>query len=173
MLAAVPATKTTALGRNRASKNEQDQGAARGRRSAKASKRTATGQRAEGPAPVARTTKRRTTPRDQSELARRSAFIVATIGNAKTAQLLKVAESQPSRWRRSEELPGPRIAPLVVDLDHVIGRLLLLWEPAIVPLWLEGANPHLTGARPIDVLRLRGSKDVIEAIDAEAEGAFA
>jgi hypothetical protein len=110
---------------------------------------------------------------DKSGLARRADFLVTTLGNGTTAHLLNVSQSQPSRWRRAQELPSPRIAPLVVDLDHVIGRLLLLWDSSVVVSWLEGANPHLTGARPIDVLRTRGSSEVVEAIDAEAEGAFA
>ena len=119
------------------------------------------------------TKERRAAPIDKSGLARRADFIVTTLGNGKTASLLHVAQSQPSRWRRAKELPSPPVAPLIVDLDHVIGRLLLLWDPSVVGSWLEGPNPHLTGARPIDVLRTRGSAEVVEAIEAEAEGAFA
>lgn len=36
--------------------------------------------------------------------------------------------------------------------------------------WLESPNSFLEGARPLDVLRLRGPAPVLEALDAEAWG---
>lgn len=109
----------------------------------------------------------------RSGLSRRASLVVEVLGNRNAAQLLGVSESQPSRWRKAEELPGARVAPLLVDLDHVIGRLLLVWDASVVPDWLASPNAFLTGARPIDVIRVRGSAAVAEAIDAEASGAFA
>jgi hypothetical protein len=112
-------------------------------------------------------------PRAQGELPRRTEFLVGVLGNKRTAELLKVAESQPSRWRRSEELPGPRVAPLLVDLDHVVGRLILVWDESLVADWLTSSNAFLEGARPIDVIATRGTSEVVEAIEAEAAGTFA
>jgi hypothetical protein len=104
---------------------------------------------------------------------RRADFLVDTLGNKRIATLLGVAESQPSRWRRGEEVPGPQVAPVLVDLDHVVGRLLLLWDASVVADWLTGSNAFLDGTRPIDVLVTRGSAEVLEAIEAETEGAYA
>ena len=44
-------------------------------------------------------------------------------------------------------------------------RLLEIYPHELAELWLESHNAHL-GARPIDVLQLRGAAPVIEAIDA-------
>ena len=107
------------------------------------------------------------------EPSRRAQFLVDILGNKLVAELLQVAESQPSQWRRAKEVPGPQVAPLVMDLDHVVGRLLLIWDPSVIGDWLRGSNAFLEGARPIDVLVLRGSTPVIEAIEAEAQGAYA
>ena len=103
---------------------------------------------------------------------RRADFVVSILGNRATAELLEVSPSQPSRWRRGEEVPGPGVAALLVDIDHVLGRLLLVWDREVAYDWLTGANPHLDGSRPIDVIATRGTADVVDAIVAEAAGAY-
>ncbi|MGQ0625015.1 MAG: antitoxin Xre/MbcA/ParS toxin-binding domain-containing protein [Sporichthyaceae bacterium] len=89
------------------------------------------------------------------------------------ADLLGVARSQPSRWRSGKERLSPESRRLVCDLDHVLGRLLAELHPDQAGLWLCGSNAHLGGARPIDVLTLRGAAPVLTAIDALGQGAFA
>ncbi|MDO8562398.1 MAG: MbcA/ParS/Xre antitoxin family protein [Candidatus Limnocylindria bacterium] len=61
----------------------------------------------------------------------------------------------------------------MLDLDYVVTRLHQLWVPDVAAIWLESPNAHLGGATPVDVLRQRGAADVVHAIDAEAEGAYA
>jgi hypothetical protein len=104
---------------------------------------------------------------------RRVAFAADVLGNNRLAGLLGVARSQPSRWRNGDELPGPDVSALLVDLDHVLGRLLLVWDQAVAYDWLTGSNAFREGAQPIDVLAQRGSTDVVEALQAEASGAYA
>jgi hypothetical protein len=103
---------------------------------------------------------------------RRAGFLVDVLGNKGAADLLGVSASQPSRWKRAEEVPGPQAAPVLIDLDHVVARLLLVWDASIVRDRLTSANAFLDGARPIDVLVTRGSTEVVEAIEAEAAGAY-
>ena len=103
----------------------------------------------------------------------RAARLVGVLGNKGVAQLLSVSESQPSRWKTGEEVPNARSAPLLVDLDHVVGRLLLIWDQSVVFDWLTGPNGFLEGARPIDVIATRGTNEVVEAIEAEAAGGYA
>ena len=103
----------------------------------------------------------------------RAGQVVRVLGNRRAASLLGVAESQPSRWRKALEVPSSQIAPMLVDLDHIIARLQLIWDEEVIGDWLEGANAFLDGARPIDVLRVNGSVPVLEAIEAEAAGAYA
>jgi uncharacterized protein (DUF2384 family) len=98
---------------------------------------------------------------------------VGVLGNKGVAQLLNVSESQPSRWKTGEEVPSARSAPLLVDLDHVVGRLLLIWDSSVILDWLTGPNGFLEGARPIDVIATRGTTEVVEAVEAEAAGGYA
>lgn len=98
--------------------------------------------------------------------------LIDRVGNNRVANLLGVSRSQPSRWRARKEGIGPENQRKLIDLDYVFGRLEQLFTPRQAEIWLTSMNAHL-GARPVDVLRLRGATPVIAAIDAEAEGAFA
>lgn len=103
----------------------------------------------------------------------RTAFVVDHLGGVRAvAALLGVSPSQPSRWRRGEETPGPEAARMLVDLDHVLATLLQVWEPEVATDWLHTSNAQLDGARPIEVLRVRGSTEVVAAARAEAAGAY-
>lgn len=101
------------------------------------------------------------------------ARVVDALGNNAVADLLNVSRSQPSRWRSGRERPSPESRKRISDLDHVLDRLLIELYPDQAGLWLTGSNPHLGGARPVDVLELRGAVAVLPAIDALAVGAFA
>jgi uncharacterized protein (DUF2384 family) len=104
----------------------------------------------------------------------RTEFLIEALGSqAELARLLQVSTSQPSRWRAGEETPSPQHGRELLDLDHVMARAMLLWAPKTALLWLTGANSFLEGARPIDVLRTRGSSEVINALDSEMAGSFA
>lgn len=103
----------------------------------------------------------------------RTEFLIDVVGGVNAlARLLDVSASQPSRWRTGAETPGPETARRLLDLDHIVARVLLLWDRSLVEAWLTGANAHLDGRRPIDVLRLRGAAEVLAALDAEAQGAY-
>lgn len=98
--------------------------------------------------------------------------LIGELGNNRVAKLLSVSVSQPSRWRSGKEGMGAENQRKVIDLDYVFGRLEQLFSARQAEIWLTSYNAHL-GARPVDVLRIRGAAPVIEAIDAEAQGAFA
>jgi hypothetical protein len=106
------------------------------------------------------------------DIPRRLDYVIEQLGSNQTARLLRVNQSQPSRWRARIEGAGSESRRRILDLDYVLARLLEIYPHQLAELWLESHNAHL-GARPIDVLQLRGAAPVIEAIDAEAEGAFA
>jgi hypothetical protein len=109
-----------------------------------------------------------------SQAQERTGFLIDTFGSATAvAHLLEVSRSQPGKWRSGEESPGPAASTLIVDLDHVMARATLLWPADVAKRWLVGTEPFLNGARPIDVLRTRGSREVIEALDAVTAGAYA
>lgn len=98
--------------------------------------------------------------------------VVTALGSNSVAKILGVSRSQPSRWRTGEETVSPANRAKLADLDHVLDRVLQVLWPEEASEWLTARNPHLNG-RPIDVLALRGSAAVIEAIDALAQGAYA
>jgi hypothetical protein len=100
------------------------------------------------------------------------ARLVESMGNNWVAGVLGVSVSQPSRWRTGEERISPENARLVTDLEYVISRLFQLYSPTLAKVWLESYNAHLE-SRPVDVFRLRGALAVAEAVDAEAQGAYA
>jgi uncharacterized protein (DUF2384 family) len=62
---------------------------------------------------------------------------------------------------------------VIADLDHVFAVALQVWEERVARDWMTTANAHLDFARPIDVVVLRGSAEVVEALRAEAAGAYA
>lgn len=104
----------------------------------------------------------------------RTAFLIDAFGGArKLAGALGVSSSQPTRWKSGHERPGLEAARKLLDLDHVLARAQLVWEPEAALIWLESPNAFLDGARPIDVLLLRGSSEVLDALDATMAGAFA
>lgn len=88
------------------------------------------------------------------------------------AQVLDVAPSQITRWRRGQ----------VPDLDNAdrLGGLALVLEMAArwfaleaVEGWLHGPNAHLQGRAPAYLIHLGHVADVIGAIEAEKTGVYA
>ena len=106
-------------------------------------------------------------------LDRRTDFVVSILGNQGAADLLEVNKSQPSRWRSGAEAPSPLAARRLIDLDYVLGRLLLVWDKSVAADWLTTPNGFLDGATPLEVVESRGTTEVIEAIEAEGAGAYA
>jgi hypothetical protein len=100
-------------------------------------------------------------------------YLADIFGGAQLAELVGVHRSQPSRWLKGAERPGPAAAPILVDLEHVLARARLMWGKTAAVIWLESANSYLNGARPVDVLRLSGPSSVLESLDAEAWGGAA
>ncbi len=87
--------------------------------------------------------------------------------------MLGVSASQTARWGRGEERPNVTVAPLLIDLEHVLARVRLVWSDPSAGVWMTSANAFLEGARPIDVLTLSGPGPVLEALDAQAWGGAA
>ena len=105
----------------------------------------------------------------------RAKFVTQVAGGTRrAADLLDVAPSQPSRWARGDSVPGPVQARMLVDLDHVLAHALLVWaDERVARDWLTTPNGHLDGVRPVDWIRLHGTSEVVDALRAEAAGAYA
>lgn len=104
---------------------------------------------------------------------KRTGFLVSAFGSSSAlAAILGVSRSQPGKWSKGEETPSPESARLLLDLDHVMARAALIWPMSVAQEWMVGSNSYLEGARPVDVLKTRGSTEVIEALDAAMAGSF-
>lgn len=89
---------------------------------------------------------------DDPLAAERTRWLADAVGGGKAlAQMLGVSASQTSRWAKGEERPGPVTAPLLIDLEHVLARVRLVWAEPAATTWMVSANAHLSGARPVDV----------------------
>ena len=106
-------------------------------------------------------------------VATRTELLVQALGSAtRVADCLGVSRTVVSRWRAATLLPTLEQARLLVDLDHVVARASIIFEPPVVWNWLSGSSSYLQGARPIDVLQIRGAADVVQALDAAEQLAF-
>jgi hypothetical protein len=106
--------------------------------------------------------------------AQRTDELAKTLGGVTAlARALGVSPSQPSRWRSGKEAPSPEVERRLIDLDHVVARAKLVWHPDVVPVWLRSPNQHLYGQTPLGVLMTRGPAEVLLALDATDQGAFA
>ena len=99
--------------------------------------------------------------------------VIDVLGNNATAALLGVSASQPSRWKSGKERLSRVNASAVVQLDAFLATMLTVFTPEQAELWLSGSEPHLGGARPTDVFRLKGLAGVLPALQAIEEGAYA
>ncbi|MFB9746715.1 antitoxin Xre/MbcA/ParS toxin-binding domain-containing protein [Leifsonia shinshuensis] len=110
--------------------------------------------------------------RPRSVVQRRLHLLVEALdGRTKVAHALRVSPRQVGAWLTGEELPSPETAVLIVDLDGVLARAQLLRPLPVARQWLNGSDPSLGGGTPLEILRLRGSTEVIEALDAVTAGA--
>jgi len=76
-------------------------------------------------------------------------------------------------WKSGKEQITSENQRLISDLDHVMNRLLIEMYPEQAVQWLQGNNPHLNFARPMDILIVKGPAKVLDAIDALASGSYA
>ncbi len=100
------------------------------------------------------------------------ARLVEAVGTNETARLLDADRSQVSRWGSNQEPVSAEMGRRIVDLHDILTRIVRVFEPEAAAQWLTGSEPLLGGARPIDVLALRGAAPVIRAIDGIMQGAF-
>lgn len=100
--------------------------------------------------------------------------LVQEAGNqAAVARLLGVDRSRVTRWLNTEQQPDAANRRTIDALDFVLARLRSRYRAATAFKWLEGVNPQLGGARPIDLLRAGRVSEVIAALEADETGSFA
>ena len=88
------------------------------------------------------------------------------------AELLGVSPAQVTRWRNGSGIDAAN-AQRVDLLELAMSSLLRVYSPEAAEDWLLGVNPHLRDRRPVDLIRGGNTRELLEAIEAEAAGSFA
>lgn len=99
--------------------------------------------------------------------------MVAAYGQAAVAGLLGLNKSAVNHWVSGKREISPTMRGRILEVHDVLSRVHQVFTPILASRWLTGHEPLLGGARPIDVLALRGAAPVIDALDAIASGGFA
>jgi phosphomannomutase len=88
------------------------------------------------------------------------------------AELLGVSPAQVTRWRNGSGIDAAN-AQRVDLLELAMSSLLRVYSPEAAEDWLLGVNPHLRDRRPVDLIRGGNTRELLEALEAEAAGSFA
>ena len=91
---------------------------------------------------------------------------------AQLADMLGVSRSQITRWLRGAGM-DPINAEKVDLLELVWSNLLRLYDREAALAWIFGMNPLLGDRRPIDLIRLGRTEELMRAIRAERADTFA
>lgn len=92
--------------------------------------------------------------------------------DAELAELIGVHRSNVVRWKQGESAASENLE-LLLALDVAVSLLSGFLAPAAIRTWLHGVNAHLGNRRPLDVLKHGRLSEVVAAIEAEKQGAFA
>jgi len=98
--------------------------------------------------------------------------LVKAFGTSGLSRLIDVDRAQVSRWNHGKDTMSFEMRRRVVDLAYVMDRALQVFASEVVGGWLLGSEPFLGGARPIDVLLLKGVGPVVRALDLIFAGAL-
>jgi uncharacterized protein (DUF2384 family) len=99
--------------------------------------------------------------------------MVTAYGQSNVAGLLGVDKSTVSHWVQGKRKISPAMRGRILEVHDVLSRVHQVFNATLAVRWLTGHEPFLGGARPIDVLGLRGATPVIDALDAIASGGYA
>jgi uncharacterized protein (DUF2384 family) len=88
------------------------------------------------------------------------------------ARALDVSPAQVSRWKRGQGI-DPDNAERLDLLELTMSFLLRLYEAETAEKWLFGLNPNLRHRRPIDVIRVGETEELLSALRQERAGSYA
>jgi hypothetical protein len=77
-----------------------------------------------------------------------------------------------SRWLRGQGI-DPVNAERLDLLELALSALLRLYEPETAERWLDGLNPHLGNRRPLDLIRMGETQELVTALRQERAGSYA
>lgn len=101
-------------------------------------------------------------------------LLLQAAGNgALLAELVGVKPSQVTRWKQGVQLPSAESTRAIMDFAYIVARAEATMHEKVVPIWIDSPNQFLRGSTPRECIKLGRIAEVIGAIDAEAEGAYA
>jgi uncharacterized protein (DUF2384 family) len=99
--------------------------------------------------------------------------LVKAFGGSTVAALLGVNRSMVTRWRNGRSDISEEMGRRIIDLHDVLTRVFQVFRPRTAVMWLVGSEPFFNGARPLDVLVIRGAAPIIEALSGIEAGSYA
>jgi len=101
-------------------------------------------------------------------------MLLSAAGNgALLAELVGVRPSQVTRWKQGVQTPSAESTRAIMDFAYIVARAESVMHEKVVPIWLDSPNQFLRGSSPRECIRLGRIAEVIGALDAEDEGAYA
>lgn len=106
------------------------------------------------------------------DAARTNLLIESLGGVSQLAEAVGVSKSQPSRWRRGEERPGPEAKARMLALAYAIETVMTVMPPDAAQIWMASSNDYLDGTTPFQALIEQGPEAVVAAARAEVRRAY-
>lgn len=100
------------------------------------------------------------------------AALVDAFSAAVVARILGVNSAMITRWTGGAPISS-EMTRRILDVHAVFSRAFQIFQPRQAMLWLFGQEPFFDGARPLDVLALRGAAPLLQALQGIEAGAYA
>lgn len=91
---------------------------------------------------------------------------------AEVAVIAGVKERQVQHWAAGTHRPKGAHRDRLLELAYIVERLLDVYRPEGVDIWIHGRNRELGGQRPIDLLEQGDFATVLNAVERLETGAM-
>ena len=92
--------------------------------------------------------------------------------SAELAEITGVKTRQVQHWASGAHRPQGEAKDRLLELHYIVGRLLDVYTPEGVDIWLHGRNRSLGAQKPIDLLAEGEFKQILAAVERLASGAM-
>lgn len=92
--------------------------------------------------------------------------------NAELAEITGVKSRQVQHWASGAHRPQGEAKDRLLELHYIVDRLLDVYTPEGVDIWIHGRNRSLGAQKPIDLLTEGKFKQVLAAVERLASGAM-
>jgi hypothetical protein len=82
-----------------------------------------------------------------------------------------VRDRQVQHWAAGTSRPTGETRDRLVDIHYMVRKLLDVYRPEGIEIWIHARNPELQGERPIDMLIKGDFQPVVDAVERLQVGA--